>query len=506
MLKTNARAIALATTATALLAGIADATPIPVPNGGFETGTLSSWATGGGVGVTAVPNSGNYGAFSGCIGGGCFSTGPTGVTGNATISQSFNLQPGIYQVSYAEYNSSSTNNQFAVSLGNNLVRNSVNESAHTYQDFSHISAVSGGPTTLAFGFRNDPAYIYLDDVTLELIDDGFGNNIGAASQTVALQASLDFIERIQDRFGHAGSPMELASAGEVMVADASGGGYYSRGNGKYRAFIEVFGGHGEWDDSDTTSNRRGITAGFEFAAHETLALGAAVAFGSSDFKTETLLTTNRGDADELLGAVYLNWSPRETPLYFSALVGYGESDNDLKRTSLLGFGSVIAQDVNATQWFGSAEIGFDWNMTSSFTLTPFARIDGASLEQDGYAEGQIAGATLVPATVASQDADALRSALGARIAFNVGRAEVKAKAAWAHNFEQDRFVTFSETTGPVTFVGTTGAATPDEDSALVGASVNVPVSRGASIYAAYNGDLGSTQNIHSGEVGLRVTW
>jgi uncharacterized protein with beta-barrel porin domain len=428
------------------------------------------------------------------------------VTGFATISQSLNLQPGIYQVSYAQEVFGGTDNRFAVSLGNNVVRDSVDEAGHVYQNFSHISAVSGGPTTLAFGFRNDPSFTYLDDVTLELIDDGFGNNIGAASQAVALQASLDFIERIQDRFGHAGSPMELASAGEVMVADAGGGGYYSKSNGRYRAFIEVFGGHGEWDDSDTSSNRRGITAGAEFAAHETLALGAAIAFGSTDFKTETLFTTNRGDADELLGAIYMNWSPRQTPIYLTALVGYGDSDNDLKRTSLLGFGTVIAQDVNATQWFGSAELGFDWDWGSTFTFTPFARIDAASLEQDGYAEIQTAGSTLIPAVVADQDADALRSALGARVAFNVGRAEVKAKAAWAHHFEQDRFVSFSETTGPVTFVGTSGAATPDEDSALLGASVDIPVSRGASIYAAYNGDIGSTQEIHSGEVGLRVTW
>lgn len=499
MLKSNARAIALATTAIALFTAVGQAAP-PTPNlvldPSFEATTLAGDPWSGSFNfIGGFARTGSDSLRSGCVAGPCFS------------SQAINLQPGIYRIEFYEGMNGGTPNQYSAQLGAAdpiTVNNSLNTASYGYH--SKLVAASGGPTAFTLGIQQVPGFGSIDDVGVFLVDDGFGNNIGAASQTVALQASLDFIERIQDRFGRSGSAMEIASAGEVKVADASGGGYYSRSNGKYRAFMEVFGGHGEWDDSNTVANRRGITAGVEFAAYDTVALGAAVTVGASDYKTETLFTRNRGDADEFLGAIYANWSPRSTPLYISAIAGYGESDNDLKRTSLLGLGTVIAPDVNASQWFASAEIGFDWNMTSVLKLTPFARIDAAWLSQDGYAEVQTAGSTLVPAVVGSQDADALRSALGARLAFNVGSAEVKAKAAWAHNFEQDRFVTFSETAGNVTFVGASGAGRPDEDSALVGASVEFPIARGAHVYAAYNGDIGSTQEIHTAEAGLRITW
>jgi uncharacterized protein with beta-barrel porin domain len=40
----------------------------------------------------------------------------------------------------------------------------------------------------------------------------------------------------------------------------------------------------------------------------------------------------------------------------------------------------------------------------------------------------------------------------------------------------------------------------------VGGSFELAVSDEASLYAGYNGDFGDEQEIHAGEVGLRVTW
>src|SRR6185295_9715610 len=99
MAQKRPRAILLATTAATALTGVALAAPNLVTNGGFETGDFTGWSVGGGgnMGVSTFPNSGTYGAFMGCIGAACVTTGPSGVGGTGTISQTINLDPGIYQ-------------------------------------------------------------------------------------------------------------------------------------------------------------------------------------------------------------------------------------------------------------------------------------------------------------------------------------------------------------------------------------------------------------------------
>ena len=171
---------------------------------------------------------------------------------------------------------------------------------------------------------------------------------------------------------------------------------------------------------------------------------------------------------------------------------------------------VGANDVDAKQWFGGLEIGFDWHGWSQLTLTPFARIDGARIKQDGYLETMRLG-VLVPALVDSKDQSTGRTLLGLRATTDlhiVGRYpwQLTAKAAWQHEFDRDRSVTFSETTFPVTFFGVASGAVPAQDSAAVGASLEAPLTDHASIYAGYNGNFGSGQRIHAGEVGFRVTW
>ena len=510
--KTQVRATLLATTAVLTL--IASANANVVLNPGFESGAFGVWVSGGsgfnsisGNITSTTPRTGSFAFSGGCIGVGCVVVGGTGVSGPGSVTQTINLQPGIYQGSFY-YQSVGGTNQLAVSLGNNTVRNQTNLPAAPYTQYSFISAASGGATRLAFGIRNDPDFDRIDDVVLNLVDDGKGNNIGAASQTVAVQASREFLDRLQDRFSHAGSPIQMASVRETVVASAGDMTYVNAG-GKYRAFMSAFGSQGDWDDSSTSSERRGFSAGFEFNTGGSLDLGIAFSLSRTDFDTKTIFTRNDGEAHEFLGAVYAHWSPSSMPVYFNLIGGYGQSNNDFSRTSLLGLGSVGADDVDSSQWFGSAELGWDWAVSPNFMLTPFARIDGASLDQDAYSEAPSPGSLLIPAAVGGRSFDAARSVLGLRAALDldIGRgAKLGAKAGWAHEFEQDRFVTFTETTGPVSFAGIAGAATPSEDSVVVGGSLEVAVSDEASLYAGYNGDFGDGQEIHAGEVGLRVTW
>jgi outer membrane autotransporter protein len=381
----------------------------------------------------------------------------------------------------------------------------------SYQPAMRIFAAGAANPTITFLYKtiSGSGVLRVDNVSVVMVDDGQGNNIAAASQTVAVQASRDFMDRLYDRFGRVGSPIQSASVRETILASSDGSAYVNAG-GKYRAFMSVFGSDAQWDHADTRADRKGVSAGFEFTIGHGIDLGAAFAFSETDFDTTSTFTRNRGEAEEFLGAIYGHWSARSLPMYVTAILGYGDSTNDFRRTSLVGLGSVFARDVDATQWFGGAEIGWDWNMASRLTLTPYARIDTANIDQDGYSETPVLGALLVPAVVAGRDVDATRSIVGVRAAYDldVGKrgAKLGGKVGWAHEFDDDRFVTFTETTGPVTFAGSASAATPSEDSVVAGASVEVALDDRASFYAGYNGDFASDQEIHAGEVGLRVTW
>lgn len=504
--KTQVRATLLAT--TAVLTIIASANANVVQNPGFETGLIGPWVPSclaAPDGDCVVTTGGNPGfAFRG------FNNSVT----PGTLSQLLATPtPGIYQVRFDHRNSLVTaSNSLTARFGASAPI--VASLTDAYQTSPPRYIATGlANTPLVFEYKTVPGSgtVRIDNVSVDLVDDGKGNNIGAAAQTVAVQASREFLDRLQDRFSHAGSPIQMASVRETVLASAGDTTYVNAG-GKYRAFMSAFGSQGDWDDSSTSSERRGLSAGFEFSASASLDLGIAVSLSHADFDTRTAFTRNDGEAHEFLGAVYAHWSPSSMPIYFNLIGGYGQSSNDFSRTSLPPFnlGSVGAQDVDSSQWFGSAELGWDWAVSPSFMLTPFARLDGATIDQDGYAElPAFGGALLVPAVVAGRDFDAARSVLGLRAALDldIGRgAKLGGKVGWAHEFEQDRFVLFTETTGPVSFSGVAGAATPSEDSLVVGGSFELAVSDEASLYAGYNGDFGDEQEIHAGEVGLRVTW
>lgn len=508
--KTQVRATLLATTAVlTLIAAANSASANLLTNPGFQDSNvlLAPWVSGGTFSVApGFGVSGSNSAATSCAVAACVVVG-AGVSGTGTITQSVNLAPGIYRASFAGRSFSGTPIQVASSLGANVGVNTTDSSA-TFKQFSFISAAVGGPTNFVIGAEGGGGVYDVDNTSLVMVDDGEGNNIAAAAQTVAVQASREFLDRLQGRFSHAGSPIQSASVRETVVASAGGLNYVNAG-GKYRAFLSVFGSDAEWDDSATEADRRGLSAGIEAAVGSSLDIGVAFSLSRSEFSTQTLFTANEGEASEYLGAIYAHWSPSSAPVYLNVIGGYGQSSNDFSRTSLVGLGSVGAQEVDSSQWFASAEFGFDWTVSERFMVTPFARIDGAWLEQDGYAELPAPGALLVPAVVAGRDFDALRSILGVRaeVGLDIGRGgKLGGKVGWAHDFEQDRFVTFTETTGPVTFAGAAGAATPAEDAVVAGANLELSVSDQASVYVGYNGDFADEQEIHAGEVGLRVTW
>ena len=128
-----------------------------VPNGGFETGDLSFWTQSGNTSSTGVDagdaHSGNYGAYFGAVGSLGF------------ISQDLTTVPGqSYVLSFWALNGGATNTEMYVYC-NGTQLDMVNGPTFGWSNFQFTVTANYPTTFLEFGFRNDPNYFYLDDIT-----------------------------------------------------------------------------------------------------------------------------------------------------------------------------------------------------------------------------------------------------------------------------------------------------------------------------------------------------
>jgi hypothetical protein len=136
-------------------------------NGGFETGSFSSWVLSGNISDNVVsssliaPHSGNYAAVFGQVG------------SLAYLSQTVPTSPGqAYLLSFWLSNpSGATPNQFLVNWNTNLTSTNTllsqtNLGAFNWTNEQFVVIATETNSVLQFGFRDDPQFLGLDDVSL----------------------------------------------------------------------------------------------------------------------------------------------------------------------------------------------------------------------------------------------------------------------------------------------------------------------------------------------------
>jgi len=160
----------------AVTLGIAWADPLPnlVVNGGFETGSFSGWTVTGNttpclfVGTTndprcipttgIGPHSGNYAAELGNAGGDAFLSQNLATTAGTTYELTFWL---------AVQNYGTPLNDFSVTWNGKQIFSETNITSQGYTEYEFTGlAATGNSTALTFGFRDDPSYLVLDDVSV----------------------------------------------------------------------------------------------------------------------------------------------------------------------------------------------------------------------------------------------------------------------------------------------------------------------------------------------------
>jgi len=134
-----------------------------VQNGGFEAGKFTSWTQSGNTGSTSVTSSGNTFIHSGSYGA---KLGPVGSLGY--LSQTVPTLPGQpYLLSlWLSSPDGQTPNEFLVAWNGQTSFDQVNIPAIGWTNLQFIVTATASSTVLQFGFRDDPTWLGLDDISL----------------------------------------------------------------------------------------------------------------------------------------------------------------------------------------------------------------------------------------------------------------------------------------------------------------------------------------------------
>jgi len=130
-------------------------------NGGFETGNFMGWTQSGNTGATGVStgtvHSGMYSAYLGPVGSEGF------------LAQIFPTTAGVtYVLDYWLQHDGGSPSSFHAMINGVDIPGSVlmNPAAFGYREYTFTFTAAGSQTELKFGFREDPTYFHLDDVSV----------------------------------------------------------------------------------------------------------------------------------------------------------------------------------------------------------------------------------------------------------------------------------------------------------------------------------------------------
>jgi len=135
-----------------------------VVNGGFETGDFTGWSGTGNTTFDGVqcpgPNpsveSGNCSAFFG----------PVGSAGG--IQQTLATTPGgVYEIDFGFLPDGGNPSSFSASFGGVTLLSQVNPAgSSTYINYEFFATATSASSVLAFSFRDDPGFMFLDNVSV----------------------------------------------------------------------------------------------------------------------------------------------------------------------------------------------------------------------------------------------------------------------------------------------------------------------------------------------------
>jgi len=315
-----------------------------------------------------------------------------------------------------------------------------------------------------------------------------GNNLGVASaqaraSTMSASIAAENVERRLEK---------------LKEDEPGGGGALEWTAGRLSIFFSGDFARSDREQSDFETGYEadsyGGTVGADYRFGDRLVTGLALSFANS----ESDYDANAGDLDteSLTGTAYASYSATEN-LYFDAYAGHGWLDYEGGRTIAyaLNTGVVVngaaAGDTEGRQWIAGARAGYDF-FHGALTLGPYAKIDYASTDIDGFTESSATGLAL---SFEDQDIDSLQSAIGAQasyaLSYSWGVLLPGARAEWVHEFDDDRRTITArfagDPTGAPIAIQTDG---PDRNFFRLGLSLSAVLPGGISPFADFEQRVG----------------
>lgn len=299
-----------------------------------------------------------------------------------------------------------------------------------------------------------------------------------------------------------------APAARVALAEACRAACPAAPAGTIGAWMSALGGTGSvLGDSNAgtlTYNLGGVAAGADYRPDPRVLLGASIGYVTGSQWVNGF--DSRGATDVFSASLYASFLA--AGFYVDGALGYANATNRLTRNIVLpGLATRTARgQTSANQFLGQVETGYriaPAALATGLSLTPFARLQGATANQPGFAES---GAGSLNLFVASQTTNSLRSTVGADLKATLGPIDLDLRLGWLHEY--------ADTSRPLTasFAGAPGisytvfGATPQRDSAVLGLAANANIASATRLSLRYEGAVGGGTDNHALTLGLRLSW
>ena len=269
-------------------------------------------------------------------------------------------------------------------------------------------------------------------------------------------------------------------------------------------------GSGSFGDTDSTQDElgfdfdtKGITAGADYRITDTLILGGALGYVSSDYDFDN----NQGDQD-ITGytvSAFGTWYQSEK-VYVDGILSYGWNDFDMKRRIIFGTTDVTAKgSPDGTEFAASIGAGYDFNR-GALSFGPFGRVNYIKAKIDDYKENPAGG---LEQSYDDQDVDSVTTLLGGQVSYAIstrrGVFSPQLRFEWAHEFEDDsQNITARFLNDPTSGSFNVGTDDPDRDYINLGAGISAVFAAGRSAFIYYETSVGRDDiTEHSIAGGLR---
>jgi fibronectin-binding autotransporter adhesin len=255
---------------------------------------------------------------------------------------------------------------------------------------------------------------------------------------------------------------------------------------------------------DTTTRAYGVVGGADYKISPNTLIGFALAGGGTNYSLSDALGSGRSD---LFQAGVFGWQ-NIGAAYLSAALAYGWHDVTTNRTVALPGGDVLQARFRAETFSGRFEGGYRF-ATPFAGVTPYVAAQAISFNLPAYAEQVLGGAGLFALNYAAQTTTATRTELGLRtdksFAVQNGIFTLRGRAAWAHDYNNDRAVTavFQALPG-ASFVVNGARANPD--GALLSAGAEMKWLNGFSLAATFEGEFSGNTTSYAGKGVAKYSW